>query len=673
MMKLNCAFVFIIYQLAAYDMNCPVPSERNMRSKTVCADYRNYTCLFDENTNSFKESCSVRSDFQRPGYRVTLRTNIHARACEDDLYQPFIFYTNTSSDCEMQRSFCSEKGQIVSNDGTIKTDRQCRCNYAEGYTYVTKPTNVCSCIPSLEDCSCYRKSCPGNYILSPDYKCIDQFFWSGQFVCSSISDLRIPISNVSKNTINSKTAEEDFPRKIPVLVLSIVLPSVLVLIVIIVLQQENIPEIELYKSNNTLGVFIKGKAAADAQCTISLKNVKDSFITQANMEITTGQEQNNILKKEDFRYQPTEITELTHESSFLNTDFFTKIKEKIALTNCMLLWGKSGCGKTTSLNFIALFLQDHFGYTTVICHEPSDILKHQFGFEKHTFVIDDICGRFVYSHKRFLEWTTLEKNIKRILQDDNVKLLMTCSRVVFINDTVQQFNLFKDNAIEISIPNIRTPTMHTNAEYSSGCLPLSDDLSYFYDASKYYISKVNELRKTNRAAFCALVICVLKSGCIDEADLTSDGTTVLSKLCSDVCNALDFDMSLGLCLNDLIVLMDIFLSKENGSLFIKKASVFEVLAVYFGNELQNIFLEFADPGIIIQHCFLKTCSLFAENETFSIQVTEENENLYFQRVAEILSSEFRFDVYFARPARLSLYLQKFFEFLSKSSDKKLFK
>lgn len=101
------------------------------------------------------------------GYRVTLRTNLHAEACPHNLYQPFVFFTNRASNCELKYSFCSGKGQVVSNNGTTSTDRQCRCNYANGYSYVIKPKNVCSCIPSEEDCSCFRKICSKNHILSP--------------------------------------------------------------------------------------------------------------------------------------------------------------------------------------------------------------------------------------------------------------------------------------------------------------------------------------------------------------------------------------------------------------------------------------------------------------------------------------------------------------------------
>lgn len=101
------------------------------------------------------------------GYRVTLRTNLHAEACPADLYQPFIFFNNKSSICELRKTFCINEGQIVSNNGTIRTDRQCRCNHARGFTYVTRPRNVCSCIPLVEDCSCFRKKCYKNHTLSP--------------------------------------------------------------------------------------------------------------------------------------------------------------------------------------------------------------------------------------------------------------------------------------------------------------------------------------------------------------------------------------------------------------------------------------------------------------------------------------------------------------------------
>jgi hypothetical protein len=49
----------------------------------------------------------------------------------------------------------------------MKTDSTCRCDYKQGYAFVTVPRNKCSCRPSEEDCSCYMKKCQGiGYYLS---------------------------------------------------------------------------------------------------------------------------------------------------------------------------------------------------------------------------------------------------------------------------------------------------------------------------------------------------------------------------------------------------------------------------------------------------------------------------------------------------------------------------
>lgn len=40
-------------------------------------------------------------------------------------------------------------------NGSTTSDRTCRCNSNEGYSFVTNPINLCSCNPATEDCSCY--------------------------------------------------------------------------------------------------------------------------------------------------------------------------------------------------------------------------------------------------------------------------------------------------------------------------------------------------------------------------------------------------------------------------------------------------------------------------------------------------------------------------------------
>jgi hypothetical protein len=84
---------------------------------------------------------------------------INVEDCLNNRYQPFKITTYGNSDCVFLKSFCEEEGQVIVNNGTSSTDRSCRCDYTRGYVYVTPPSDICSCVPSSEDCSCYLKPC----------------------------------------------------------------------------------------------------------------------------------------------------------------------------------------------------------------------------------------------------------------------------------------------------------------------------------------------------------------------------------------------------------------------------------------------------------------------------------------------------------------------------------
>lgn len=76
--------------------------------------------------------------------------------CSDSRYQTRKFWSNVTSDCEMLKSTCCEQGQIAVSDGSTKEDRACRCDILNGFSFITTHIDVCACIPSQEDCNCYR-------------------------------------------------------------------------------------------------------------------------------------------------------------------------------------------------------------------------------------------------------------------------------------------------------------------------------------------------------------------------------------------------------------------------------------------------------------------------------------------------------------------------------------
>lgn len=70
------------------------------------------------------------------------------------------------SDCLYAKSICSEEGQLMLKEDSTKDDIKCRCDYENSYSYIKTPRNLCSCLPTQEDCSCHIKTCAANYSLS---------------------------------------------------------------------------------------------------------------------------------------------------------------------------------------------------------------------------------------------------------------------------------------------------------------------------------------------------------------------------------------------------------------------------------------------------------------------------------------------------------------------------
>ena len=136
-----------------FDLRCPDSSQWNLRANVYnCSEVFNYLCLYDDFNLNYSESCE-KEYFARRGTKILRSPVINVGDCSNNRYQPLKFTTNGNSDCVFLKSFCEEEGQVIANNGTSSTDRSCRCDYTRGYVYVTPPSDICSCVPSSEDCT----------------------------------------------------------------------------------------------------------------------------------------------------------------------------------------------------------------------------------------------------------------------------------------------------------------------------------------------------------------------------------------------------------------------------------------------------------------------------------------------------------------------------------------
>lgn len=54
--------------IAAFELKCPDELDRKFRAKHVCLTHvDHYSCLLDQDTNVYRESCAVSADYVRPG------------------------------------------------------------------------------------------------------------------------------------------------------------------------------------------------------------------------------------------------------------------------------------------------------------------------------------------------------------------------------------------------------------------------------------------------------------------------------------------------------------------------------------------------------------------------------------------------------------------------------
>ncbi|XP_076108934.1 uncharacterized protein LOC143076921 [Mytilus galloprovincialis] len=160
--------ILVFATVTGYDLKCPVKSEWRLRANVSCYLEDKYVCVFHLLKGKYEENC-LGSDQSSIGSKLVFQPLFNLAKCNVERFQPIVFTTHGNSKCILRKSECSEEGQVVYSNESSSIDTVCRCDYTRGYAHVSKPQNRCFCIPSEEDCSCFKVECTQ---LSADYQCI---------------------------------------------------------------------------------------------------------------------------------------------------------------------------------------------------------------------------------------------------------------------------------------------------------------------------------------------------------------------------------------------------------------------------------------------------------------------------------------------------------------------
>ncbi|CAC5420935.1 unnamed protein product [Mytilus coruscus] len=462
---------------------CPEKKMWNLRAADICDVADNYVCLYDTNDGEFRELCRKTPAFHRPGIVFVISGNFEnfaARTCKENKYQPHIWWTNGSSECQYLKSTCNAEGLVPYDNGTITSDRKCRCDYTNFYAFVGNKSNKCYCEPVKEDCSCYRKRCKKDHVLTPDYDCLSIYKWTGGFVCP---EYKIPkISDENQLPVKCPTIKKDFtsaPKQ-----LRAPIPHILIAVVIGILECTDKNKIRLLKNyqrikdsivpldiikniphsardldefnslftqtqriNKILEMLMKSDRIGYRQFLTALKT--DNVLkTLADDIETTKVSENELLDDFNFLFEdpvPANIRSIHNmiindwnknsETNIVYTDAILNLYSSLETADVVTVLGPRKCGKSSTLHAVALFLLE-LDFEIVPCTSPAEMVNYHSNFRNQAFLFDDFCGTTTARLSFITQWNDKVKIIERILRSSaefGKKKLLFSSDIILFN------------------------------------------------------------------------------------------------------------------------------------------------------------------------------------------------------------------------------------------------
>ncbi|XP_076117422.1 uncharacterized protein LOC143085125 [Mytilus galloprovincialis] len=639
--------IFIITPVASYPkFQCPTRTEWKFRAAGKCNISGGYYCLFDENIDSYTELCDKKSYNWQSGHKLVLVGHHHHRKCEGTKYQPFSFSTNGMSSCIFKKTYCNEKGQVNHDDGTVKSDRQCRCDYNRNYDFITKPAHSCYCRASLEDCSCYKKPCPVGYSMTPDYECINVTMWTGKFTCHLLPSngekengptSSFVISN-KETGIKAHSLSNGIKTVFTVLTVAAVLSIIAFTMVVLFLDKS---------SSGSVNRHIKFEDIMREN--LELKNRLDNPIPE------------NI--KELQNYEKKQWKERLYR--FVETKASKTILKSMKKDQCILVTGPQGSGKSFLAYHVALAMEETEEFELLIVTNPDDIVKYASKDKKQIFIIDDIFGKYNI-HEYDTMWWNKQGNLVPTLKDRNkdFKILATCRSYIYrsvdivtVNSSFVHHNLIADG-LQFTEDNRRTigksylssktidqlgsEVIMKFSFFPTLCADYSSDMKetvveYFSTPYCYVAAEMEQYNKTKDFHYFSLALLVILNNNVKKDKLIHDNNNRIqdgnfSELIRCLANEIGYTQtpsknSILLCLNALVG--SYCMETENGFSFMNETLLY-IIAHVMSQHILRSLLKYGKSSFLKDRVQFQ--SLGVRPPKLTIMIPPVLEKTYFDRI-----------------------------------------
>ncbi|XP_063414462.1 uncharacterized protein LOC134696543 [Mytilus trossulus] len=669
---------------SGFSFHCPVQSHWKHIAEKRCGSVDSYFCLFNRNEHYFTEFCRKTSDFEAPGQQLIVAGSsngtLQGADCNSEFYQPFKFLPSGNSRCVYEKSYCSGEGQVVYSNGTLENDRSCRCDYTRGYDFVNKRKRRCYCVPSEEDCSCHLKICPPNYILSPDYECLNENEWKPSFHCESLFPVvltknpEIPLwtdnSSLKAHVIaNGKSAGA------AVLVVFMLILSLPIIVLVLPIIEDCLYRMKLKRKE------------AEEKTDLEKQELKGKI---CQLEESIGKTPDYVLEWRKER--------LSHWSKVLVKFVVTRaaqfVYQRIQTEKLVAIVGPTGTGKSACAYHTAFRLMSEYEYTIIPAQKPSDLTQYYLPGTNQVFIIDDFIGKYEFDETEAVLWDKEGPLIHKILSNnDKTKVILTCRKSIWLPEVCERFGL------SASVCDIHTDELRlTLSEKRTICEAYLDkvDIQYINDKIimmypflpslcsifssqnvctvenfftlpvQFIEQEINNYKLKSSVRYISLAVLAIKQTITKHlSHVNIENEELIKNLFLE--SGSQILPSKRLIVSQLEALTDTYVKVDN-DFFEYIHETMQALVLYcIANTCINSVLNYSKSDVIKNQVRL-TC-IEADQTIPVIKITPEHEEAYFSRLARDLFEGKFVDVFGNTQSAFPVFRQKLLEFLTNSKTR----
>ncbi|XP_076070588.1 uncharacterized protein LOC143042207 isoform X1 [Mytilus galloprovincialis] len=704
---------------SGFSFHCPVQSHWKHIAEHRCGSVDSYFCLFNRNDHYFTEFCRKQSDFEAPGQKLIVAGSsngtLQGADCNSEFYQPFKFLSSGSSRCVYEKSYCSGEGQVVFTNGTLENDRSCRCDYTRGYDFVNKPRHRCYCAPSEEDCSCHLKLCQSNYILSPDYECLNENEWKPNFHCNLISTVVLPKDtetslSVDKSSLenyviaykNARVADQGVVKW----TLAASILSVLAVLGIFCFLRKKCKGTEIDENLATWKAIEQSTSEKQIE-EINIEaqeleqEVDENIVTEEAIEQSSSKKQIEgiDIEKQKLLLELQEKTLLNWSNElakFVVTKTSQYIYQAIKTDQLVAIIGSTGTGKSACAKHIAFRLKNEYGYTIVSPRQPSDIKQYFLPGTKQVFIIDDFIGKNAFDEAEAVSWDEGPFIYKILSTNDQSKVILTCRKTIWNPEICERLRL-SASTFDLHTENMRLNLLErrTICETYLEKNTLDDKIIMMYpflpslcsifsseEAGKvedfftfpiqFIEEEINDYKKKSPVCHISLAVLAIKQKIIRKSFLAgNDRHLIIDLIWESGSQVRPLSELIHVIVSQLTALTDSYVKVDKGCFEFIHETMQDIVLYCIAKTFLKSVLKYSKSDVIKGKVEL---ACIKNDQTGPvIEVGSEYEDEYFSRLARDLSHGQFADVFENNRNSFPLFRQKFLTYLKNNKQNIHFK